>query len=69
MEEKQPVPPSADEDDLLDEDDPLDDHPLDANAHLLDHADKMATAILANKITFAKRLATQFVRVREENRN
>ncbi len=64
MEEKQTEPPPTPHDDG----DPLDDDPLDSNAHLLKHADKMARAILDNKVTYAKRLATQFVRVREENR-
>lgn len=41
--------------------------PTDAKSLLLEHADKMAKALLENKITYAKRLATEYVRVRDEN--
>jgi len=34
----------------------------------IDHLEKVVKAVLANKITLAKRLATEYLRVREENR-
>jgi 16S rRNA G966 N2-methylase RsmD len=41
---------------------------LDAEALLLQHADNMAQAVLDGKITYAKRLATEYVKVRNEDR-
>ena len=43
--------------------------PPDVETELLRHADKIAKAVLDNKITFAKRLATEYLRVREETRD
>ena len=40
--------------------------PLDAKALLLQRADKIAKAILENKIKYAKRLATEYMQAREE---
>jgi hypothetical protein len=60
--------------DLIEEEKPepkldRDDHgALDAEALLLEHADRMAQAVLDGKITYAKRLATDYVRVRNEDR-
>ena len=34
-----------------------------------EHLDKLAAAVLSNKITYAKRLATEYVRVRDEDNN
>lgn len=42
--------------------------PHDTEGLLLEHADKMAKALLENKITHAKRLAAEYVRARDENR-
>ncbi len=41
---------------------------LDEEAVLLEQADRMAQAVLDGKITYAKRLATEYVRVRNEDR-
>lgn len=64
IEEKQPEPAPKPSDD----DNPLAEDSIDSDAHLLKHADKMARAILDNKVAYAKRLATEYVRVREESR-
>jgi site-specific DNA-adenine methylase len=40
--------------------------PQDASALLLEHADKMAAAVLGDKITYAKRLASEYMRVRRD---